>query len=91
MENNEGRGLVTFSSSHEKEIWRMERLITVYSCVHESHRWLISSMDDNKGELTVTIKKPDEDLADSIVKLWDIQGEPHVEVISEGRTIALQQ
>ena len=91
MGNNEGRGLVTFSSSREKEIWRMERLITVYSCVHESHRWLISSMDGNKGELTVTIKKPDEDLADSIVKLWHIQGEPHVEVISEGRSIALQQ
>ena len=83
MENNEGRGLVTFSSSHEKEIWRMERLITVYSCVHESHRWLISSMDDNKGELTVNIKKPDEDLADSIVKLWHIQNEYEVEVISE--------
>ncbi len=83
MENNKGRGLVTFSSSHEKEIWRMERLITVYSCVHESHRWLISSMDDNKGELTVTIKRPDEDLADSIVKLWHIQNEYEVEVISE--------
>lgn len=83
MENNEGRGLVTFSSSHEKEIWRMERLITVYSCVHESHRWLISSMDDHKGELTVTIKRPDEDLADSIVKLWHIQNEYEVEVISE--------
>ena len=83
MGNNEGRGLVTFSSSHEKEIWRMERLITVYSCVHESHRWLISSMDDHKGELTVTIKRPDEDLADSIVKLWHIQNEYEVEVISE--------
>jgi len=83
MENNEGRGLVTFSSSREKEIWRMERLITVYSCVHESHRWLISSMDDHKGELTVTIKRPDEDLADSIVKLWHIQNEYEVEVISE--------
>ena len=83
MENNEGRGLVTFSSSREKEIWRMERLITVYSCVHESHRWLISSMDDNKGELTVTIKRPDEDLADSIVKLWHMQNEYEVEVISE--------
>jgi len=83
MENNEGRGLVTFSSSREKEIWRMERMITVYSCVHESHRWLISSMDDNKGELTVTIKRPDEDLADSIVKLWHIQNEYEVEVISE--------
>ena len=83
MESNEGRGLVTFSSSREKEIWRMERLITVYSCVHESHRWLISSMDDHKGELTVTIKRPDEDLADSIVKLWHIQNEYEVEVISE--------
>ena len=83
MENNEGRGLVTFSSSREKEIWRMERMITVYSCVHESHRWLISSMDDHKGELTVTIKRPDEDLADSIVKLWHIQNEYEVEVISE--------
>jgi len=83
MENNKGRGLVTFSSSHEKEIWRMERLINVYSCVHEGHRWLISSMDDNKGELTVTIKRPDEDLADSIVKLWHIQNEYEVEVISE--------
>jgi hypothetical protein len=40
-------------------------------------------MDDNKGELTVTIKRPDEDLADSIVKLWHIQNEYEVEVISE--------
>lgn len=82
MENNNGRGLVTFSFSHEKEIERMTRLMTVYSCVHESHRWLISSMDDHKGELTVTIKRPDKDLADSIVKLWEIQGEYEVEVIS---------
>ena len=83
MENNEGRGLVTFSSSREKEIWRMERLINVYSCVHEGHRWLISSMDDHKGELTVTIKRPSEDLEDSIVNLWHIQNEVHVKVISE--------
>ena len=83
MESNEGRGLVTFSSSREKEIWRIERLINVYSCIHESHRWLISSMDDHKGELTVTIKRPDEDLADSIVKLLHIQNEYEVEVISE--------
>tara|TARA_R110001592_G_scaffold19550_1_gene80035 strand:- start:800 stop:1051 length:252 start_codon:yes stop_codon:yes gene_type:complete len=83
MENNTGRGSVTFSSSHEKEIWRMERLIAVYSCVHEGHRWLISSMDDHKGELTVTIKRPSEDLEDSIVKLWHIQNEVHVKVISE--------
>lgn len=91
MENNEGRGLVTFSFSNEREIERITRLINVYSCVHASYRWLISSMDDHKGELTVTIKRPDEGLADSIVKLWDMQGEPHVKVISEGRLIALQQ
>ena len=40
-------------------------------------------MDDHEGELTVTIKKPNKDLADNIAKLWDIQGEVHVEVISE--------
>jgi hypothetical protein len=40
-------------------------------------------MDDHEGELTVTIKKPDKRLADIIAKLWDIQGEVHVKVISE--------
>ena len=81
MQNNAGS--VIFSFSHEKETWRVERMMKVYSCIHESYHWLISKMDDHEGELTVTIKKPNKALADNIAKLWDIQGEVHVEVISE--------
>ena len=81
MQNNAGS--VIFSFSHEKETWRVARMMKVYSCIHESCHWLISKMDDHEGELTVTIKKPNKDLADNIAKLWDIQGEVHVKVISE--------
>tara|TARA_R100001460_G_scaffold50460_1_gene88793 strand:+ start:296 stop:610 length:315 start_codon:yes stop_codon:yes gene_type:complete len=78
---------VIFSFSNGEETWRMQRMIKVYSYISsmydsEEYFYLVTKMHDHEGELTVTVQEQSDDLEDIITKLWLLEGEPDVKIIT---------
>ena len=80
-------GVVTFSFSNATETWRLQRLIKVYSYLastYDNYEFFhhITRMHDHEGELTVTVSEKNQDLSDVISKLWELEGEIDVKIVT---------
>lgn len=86
-QNTTTTGVVTFSFSNAVETWRLQRMIKVYSYItsmydSEEYFHLITRMHDHEGELTVTVSEKNQDLSDVISKLWELEGEINVKIVT---------
>lgn len=86
-QNTTTTGVVTFSFSNAVETWRLQRMIKVYSYItsmydSEEYFHLITRMHDHEGELTVTVSEKNRDLSDVISKLWELEGEIDVKIVT---------
>ena len=85
--NTKTTASVVFSFSNGEETWRMQRMINVYSYISsmydsEEYFYLVTKMHDHEGELTVTVQEESDDLKDIITKLWELEAETDVKIVT---------